>query len=462
MSGWFKAAPGKIRAMWQTYTAALLIFALLMDSPDIAGGVGTHQAWAPPQPKTDIWVTMANLTNQEAICLSLSSPGNPFTTCLVGVPADPWPCPSRIATCRTSDARFSIDNWDQWISHFPTAPQEPQELELLGSVMADACLKFSHKSQLPAKNHSTIVTSSMAVYRNATAWCNYTTNKASISSNDPIQLPAGYFLICRDRAWPGVPSVLSGGPCTIGRLSLLTPNTSMILNMSRHHHRNKRMAHAFTADCKDDVKFWSPGSIVAASFLTPGVSAAGAHAILNKFECWLAKQTNATSLSLSSLLLDVDSIRHATLQNRAAIDFLLLAQGRGCEAFEGMCCMNLSDHSQSIHSQLSELRRLTGNLQVESGFGIDGWLKSLGLGSWLRSIVKVSIIVGIIALLVVLILPCFCICLQNMISAAFNQSMIVQQKNGGRGEDFVNSRLAEKGHGGIIPLVKQEGDKHGN
>ncbi|KFP68601.1 hypothetical protein N322_00441, partial [Cariama cristata] len=38
----------------------------------------------------------------------------------------------------------------------------------------------------------------------------------------------------------------------------------------------------------------------------------------------------------------------------AAIDFFFspLAHGHGCEDFEGMCCMNLSDHSQSIHTQL--------------------------------------------------------------------------------------------------------------
>ncbi|KGM00405.1 hypothetical protein N301_11679, partial [Charadrius vociferus] len=40
----------------------------------------------------------------------------------------------------------------------------------------------------------------------------------------------------------------------------------------------------------------------------------------------------------------------------AAIDFLLLAQGHGCEDFEGMCCMNLSDHSSSIHERLTNLR----------------------------------------------------------------------------------------------------------
>ncbi|KFV00189.1 hypothetical protein N340_01778, partial [Tauraco erythrolophus] len=38
-----------------------------------------------------------------------------------------------------------------------------------------------------------------------------------------------------------------------------------------------------------------------------------------------------------------------------AIDFLL-AQGHGCTDFEGMCCMDLSDHSQSIHKQLANLQ----------------------------------------------------------------------------------------------------------
>ncbi|KFQ69902.1 hypothetical protein N335_06643, partial [Phaethon lepturus] len=36
----------------------------------------------------------------------------------------------------------------------------------------------------------------------------------------------------------------------------------------------------------------------------------------------------------------------------AAIDFLLLAQGHGCEEFEGMCCMNLTDTSRSVTQQL--------------------------------------------------------------------------------------------------------------
>ncbi|KFP43244.1 hypothetical protein N324_02034, partial [Chlamydotis macqueenii] len=40
----------------------------------------------------------------------------------------------------------------------------------------------------------------------------------------------------------------------------------------------------------------------------------------------------------------------------AASDFLLLAEGHGCQDFEGMCCMNLSDHLGSIHVSIDQLK----------------------------------------------------------------------------------------------------------
>ncbi|KFZ50577.1 hypothetical protein N338_01029, partial [Podiceps cristatus] len=35
--------------------------------------------------------------------------------------------------------------------------------------------------------------------------------------------------------------------------------------------------------------------------------------------------------------------------------FLLLAHGHGCEDFDGLCYMNLSDHSGSILKKISKL-----------------------------------------------------------------------------------------------------------
>ncbi|KFW89430.1 hypothetical protein N336_06858, partial [Phalacrocorax carbo] len=32
-----------------------------------------------------------------------------------------------------------------------------------------------------------------------------------------------------------------------------------------------------------------------------------------------------------------------------------LAHGHGCEDSEGMCCMDLADHSRSIHKEIQDL-----------------------------------------------------------------------------------------------------------
>ncbi|KFO61007.1 hypothetical protein N302_03598, partial [Corvus brachyrhynchos] len=60
----------------------------------------------------------------------------------------------------------------------------------------------------------------------------------------------------------------------------------------------------------------------------------------------------------------------------AVIDFLLLAHVHGCEEFEGMCCMNLSDHSQSIHQQLSELQDAFQKIWIHTD-SFSEWLASL-------------------------------------------------------------------------------------
>ncbi|KGL81630.1 hypothetical protein N309_09831, partial [Tinamus guttatus] len=47
----------------------------------------------------------------------------------------------------------------------------------------------------------------------------------------------------------------------------------------------------------------------------------------------------------------------------AAIEFLLLAHGHGCQDFDGLCCMNLSGHSRSIHKSTQMLEDGVQRLQ---------------------------------------------------------------------------------------------------
>lgn len=117
--------------------------------------------------------------------------------------------------------------------------------------------------------------------------------------------------------------------------------------------------------------------------------------------------------------------------------------------------MNLSDHSQSIHKQIAELRHLTTHLKVQDDLGLDKWLKSLGLGPWLTSIIQHLISLGIIVLLAIICISCFCQCLQKMIhnatEAATKQALLVQKEKGGIIEEWLESQ----GHGSLELLWEQ-------
>ena len=129
--------------------------------------------WIPSQPKQNVWVTLANKTRQDSICLVLTSPGNPFSTCLVGIPLDTWPCPSSVYICNGAEPKCNIDNWDNIVSSFPQAILEPQELEILGSIQADACLYFNWSSVYRSQGYNQFlpmqVYPSLSPYRN-TSW----------------------------------------------------------------------------------------------------------------------------------------------------------------------------------------------------------------------------------------------------------------------------------------------------
>lgn len=90
------------------------------------------------------------------------------------------------------------------------------------------------------------------------------------------------FLICGDHAWPGIPSYAKGGPCNTDGLSLLMPNTAVIITHKLRKVKHQRRAtHAFNSDFKGDTEFWSPSEIITASVLTPRVATAQALSTLN-------------------------------------------------------------------------------------------------------------------------------------------------------------------------------------
>lgn len=242
--------------------------------------------------------------------------------------------------------------WWKWVYDLPYADTEPQEFELLGSTKAIYCVQFNYEPSSRRDLYEDVKQHKFEFQ--AKQWCQYVTQVGAPSTDDSYarKLDKGMFLICGDRAYPGIPSRLLGGPYTLGRLSLTSPNMTQIpIRQSKNIAKlSKRSASRFDEHCDAEIYHWAKSKRVAVSVFLAWVAAAKALSELGSLECWVTKQANLTSTALSNLLEDEEITRKATLQNRAAIDFLLLAHGNGCQEFDGLCCFNLSSKSQSVHA----------------------------------------------------------------------------------------------------------------
>lgn len=75
------------------------------------------------------------------------------------------------------------------------------------------------------------------------------------------------FFICGGRVWPAILAHIIGGPCSIGKLTLLTPSAKV-------EHKGQRFISQYELDCKDDFEPWSFGKRFLASLFLPQLSSA--------------------------------------------------------------------------------------------------------------------------------------------------------------------------------------------
>lgn len=181
--------------------------------------------WGIPQPRKNVWVTLANALQQDHMCLSMAAASDPLSTCLAGIPYTEYSKPKR-----GPPPANPLQQWDAWAKILPNAEREPQELELLGSAPAPFCLHFYYKAEEEGEKY-TIINPHHRQYT-LPEWCNVMEFSLSASTNRPKKFPKVQFLICGDQAWAGIPSCICGGPCTLGRLMLFTPNMTQIINWS--------------------------------------------------------------------------------------------------------------------------------------------------------------------------------------------------------------------------------------
>ncbi|XP_050174848.1 uncharacterized protein LOC126641811 [Myiozetetes cayanensis] len=432
-------------------------------------------------PRENMWVTWANHSGVTDFCLALQQAGDPFRTCLIGYPYIHWPDFNYLGVNYTrinqsywewrninSDGEC-IKSWDwplvqnAFFLHGlvaalnATLSHPPEELDLWGSfppisseswqnitthpncsnivpqilpVNGSGTIKFGEEyaRRLCGSSDTCLYTGYFNVSGNTQHW-NVSRNVGGRDYNVTTsrQLPSGYFLICGDRVWPGIPAKIVGGPCYIGKLTLFAPSMRHIMTIHNQTRRAQRSLHDLKPDCNDNVNIGTLGGTVALATFLPGGAVAANWKKIRTLACWAVKQFNSTSDILTGLATDVEDLRHAVLQNRAAIDFLLLAQGHGCTEFEGMCCMNLSDHSVSIHKQLEQLRERIHHVK-EGSSAFDDWLSSLGISGWLKDVLRQGLTVLVVGVLILLLLPCCITCARISINRSINA---VFKKRGG-------------------------------
>ncbi|XP_053789925.1 uncharacterized protein LOC128783294 isoform X2 [Vidua chalybeata] len=125
---------------------------------------------------------------------------------------------------------------------------------------------------------------------------------------------------------------------------------------------------------------------------------------------------------------DEEVTRHATLQNRAAIDFLLLAHGHGCEDFEGMCCFNLASKSTSIQANIQRIREQVDDLKTETSTvdPVNKLLSQWSVPGWVAIILRGLFWIFLIMFIISLALFLFRRMLLKMLGSAY-----LINKNGG-------------------------------
>ncbi|TRZ11450.1 hypothetical protein HGM15179_015655 [Zosterops borbonicus] len=349
----------------------------------IFGFLNYTMPWIVPQPKANVWRTLAKAMGQDHICLFQGSAKDPISSCLVGIPFKEDEFPPALLNFKNEYNKQSPGHHTRALEEFRL--QRKIKLPVVNPLGQEK----SFTKMLQIKN----------IYL-ASTWCDKIAHvkMASTPGSVPLSLPKGTFLICGDRAFTGIPSRLTRGPCMIGKLGLLSPNKTQIMdwivkNSSMHAPVQKRDLADLDPDCQLDIIHWSRAKATAITVFLPWISVAKAMGELGRLECWVAKQANLTSNALSDLLRDEEITRQATLQNRVAIDYLLLLHHHTCEEFEGLCCFNLSSKAEDVRQSIRKIKDMVHEIKKKTKDWFDNIFGNWGVSGWIGSAVKTGLLI---------------------------------------------------------------------
>ncbi|XP_017193511.2 syncytin-2 isoform X2 [Oryctolagus cuniculus] len=250
-----------------------------------------------------------------------------------------------------------------------------------------------------------------AVIKNCTTKCKKLGNGLHCNKTQKISygtghilLPEGWFFSCGNFTFNYIPANISDGThCCLSRLTVFLPSPEMLdyKNTTRNRHKSQSL-HQLDPSCDDAVNLLSKEEVDALAFSLVGVPglALGAYNTVTKLACTMVKNINSTSTALSLLNEEQQVLQQGILDNRAAIDYLLLLHHKKCNQVKNMCCFNLTDNSHSIAVEIQKLTELASHFTQDKGSeSLFNWLTSwLPNFSWLKELF-VGIVIFLIHLL---------------------------------------------------------------
>ena len=288
--------------------------------------------------------------------------GDPFHTCLIGYPSIHWPDFVEFGFNESA----CVEIYSRWVKHRfnrscctplkntdnitsnrmarlmaclisqfnHTSSVSVQELELFGSFPPERgnvsllyqqhnCSQLANDSKLTYANGSGVLffgdpwlqwreragvsADGFLGYQNVSGesshW-NVTDDFDPVNTSGGQEFPLGYFLICGDRAWPGIPLRPVGGPCYIGKLTMFSPSQREIIQIQSNHSREKRSLHDLDPDCDPHVNLGTTAGTVVLSLFLPGASAGRNWKNIKALACWSIKAHNKTTQILAEMATD--------------------------------------------------------------------------------------------------------------------------------------------------------------
>ncbi|XP_029988278.1 endogenous retroviral envelope protein HEMO-like [Sphaeramia orbicularis] len=215
-----------------------------------------------------------------------------------------------------------------------------------------------------------------------------------------ISSPVGMYWVCGSLAYPYLPVDYSGR-CG---LAYVVPAMRVARSLPKkpHHRKRRGASDIFGTHHQSGLK----------NVLGPLLPFYGVMSALDQIsDLSHAIETiaNETGRALQLMSSELASVRLLALQNRAALDFLLSAQGGTCSVIGSECCTFVPEYNATINDIVNHLHVTATSVHQESSSLFD-WLKPT-FGSLTHRFVE-----GMIILVIALVLlSCFVSCLKKFL-----------------------------------------------